>query len=73
LTWSVSWVIHPASESHSLDAVGVVDGELGVVRRLDGLVDDAVDDAQRVEVEVDALVRALGDLLVLLVEVVEEL
>jgi hypothetical protein len=50
-----------------------VDGELGVERRLDGLVDDAVDDAQRVEVEVDALVGALGDLLVLLVEVVEEL
>lgn len=35
-----------AQITHSLDAVRVMVGEFGVVRRLDGLIDDAVDDAE---------------------------
>lgn len=40
---------------------------------LDSLVDDAVDDTQRIEVEMNTLGLAARDLLVLLVEVVIEL
>lgn len=47
--------------------------EFGVMRCLNSLVDDTIDDTQRIKVEVDALALALGNLLVLLVEVVVEL
>jgi hypothetical protein len=40
---------------------------------LDTLIDDSVDDTKRVEVEFDTLDASVGDLLVLLVKVVEEL
>ena len=59
--------------THGLDAIGVVDCKLGVVGSLDSFVDDAVDDAQGVEVKLDALLGSIGNLLVLSVEVVEEL
>lgn len=54
------------------DAVGVVDGEFGVVGGLDGFVDDAVDDAEAVEGEGGAVRGAVGDGLILVVEVVIE-
>lgn len=56
-----------------LDAVGVVDGEFGIVVGLDGLVDHAVDDSERVEVERDSFGLSGFDLFVLFVEIVEEL
>jgi hypothetical protein len=59
--------------THSLDAVGVVHGEFGVVTGLDSFVDDSVYNAEGVEFKLDAFVSAVGDLLVLFVEVVEEL
>ena len=55
-----------------LDAIGVVDGKLGVVGSLDSLVDDAVSNAEGVEVELDARNGSVGDELVLVVEVVEK-
>jgi hypothetical protein len=59
--------------SYSLDAVGVVHGKFRVVAGLDSFVDDSVYNAEGVEVKLDAFVSAVGDLLVLFVEVVEEL
>lgn len=59
--------------TYGFDAVAVVHCELGVVRSLDAFVDDAVDYTQSVEVELDTLLGAVGDLLVFTVEVVEEL
>lgn len=53
-------------------AVGVVDGEFGVVGGLDFLVDDAVYDAEGVHLEGDAGGGAVLDGEVLLVEVVVE-
>ena len=69
---------HEAGEFHvlihrlvdGLDAVGVVNSELGIIGGLDGFVDNAVDYAEGVKVELDALVGAVGDELVLVVEVV---
>lgn len=69
---------HEAGEFHvlvhrlvdGLDAVGVVDGEFGVVGGLDGFVDDAVDYTERVKVKLDAFVGAVADELVLIVKVV---
>jgi hypothetical protein len=43
------------------------------VTGLDAFVDDTVYNAEGVEFKLDAFVSAVGDLLVLLVEVVEEL
>jgi hypothetical protein len=40
---------------------------------LNTLIDDSVDDAERVKVELDTIDTSVGDLLVLLVKVVEEL
>lgn len=54
------------------DAVGVVDGEFGVVGGLDSFVDDAVDDAEAVEGERGAVRGAIGDGLILVIEVVVE-
>lgn len=59
--------------THGLDAIRVVHSKLGVVRSLNALVDDAVDYTQSVEVKLNALLSAVGNLLVLTVEVVEEL
>lgn len=66
-------MLHEFGATHGLDAVGVVHGELGVVRSLNALVYDAVDYTQGVEVKLNALLSAVGNLLVLTVEVVEEL
>lgn len=43
------------------------------MRSLDAFVDDTVDYTQSVEVKLDTLLGAVGDLLVFAVEVVEEL
>ena len=66
-------MLHELGATHGLDAVGVVHSELGVVRSLNTLVDDAVDYTQGVEVKLNTLLSAVGNLLVLTVEVVEEL
>lgn len=58
---------------YRFDAVGVVSCKLGVVRGLDGFIDDSVYDTKGVELELDAVESAVGDLLVLFIEVVEEL
>lgn len=59
--------------THSLNTIGVIDCELGVVRSLDSFIDDTIDDTQGVEVQLNTLLSAIGNLLVLSVEVVEEL
>ena len=56
----------------SLDSVGVVDSKLRVVRSLNLLVDDTVDYAKSVHLNLNTSARAILDLLVLLVEVVVE-
>ena len=40
---------------------------------LDCLVDDAVDNSQRVEVKLDTINRTVGNSLILLIEMIEEL
>jgi hypothetical protein len=40
---------------------------------LDTLIDNSVDDTERIKVELDTIDASVGDLLVLLVKVVEEL
>lgn len=40
---------------------------------LNAVVNQSIDDAQGVEVELDAMHRAIGDLLILLVEIIEKL
>ena len=54
------------------DSIGVVVGHDRVVGGLDHLVNNAVDYAERVEVKEFAFVGAVGNLFILLVEVVEE-
>jgi hypothetical protein len=54
------------------NTVGVVDGELRIVGRLDGLVDDAVADAEGVHDEFSAVLSTVGDCVVLIFEVREE-
>lgn len=51
------------------DAIGVVVGELWIVRRLNGLVDDTIDYSESVKDEGNAFNRSVADQLVLLVEV----
>jgi hypothetical protein len=71
---------HVQSELHvvvdsvvdSLNTVGVVDGELRVVRGLNSLVNDTVSNTKSVEVKLDTRNSSIGDELVLVVEVVEE-
>ena len=55
-----------------LDAVRVINSKLGIMVGLDGLVDDAVDYAERVEVEWVSGHASVLDLQVLVVEVAEE-
>lgn len=55
-----------------LDAVGVVDGEFGIPAGLHGFVDDAVANAQTIEVERVPDKAAVLDGCVLLVEIVVE-
>jgi hypothetical protein len=59
--------------SYRLDAVRVVAGKLRVERRLDGLVDNSVYNSEGVEVKLNTLGGAIGNLAVLLNEVVVEL
>lgn len=59
--------------TYCLNAIGVVNGELGVVRCLDGFIDDSIDDSKGVELKLDSFDGSIGDLLVLFVEMVEEL
>lgn len=54
------------------NAVGVVVGEDRVIWSLDVLVDDAIDDAQVDKLKLLAALCAVGNRLVLLVEVVEK-
>lgn len=71
-------VVHVASELHvvvdcivdSFDAVCVVVRKFRIVWRLNIFIDDAIDYAERVEVELNAGLSAIGDHLVLLVEVI---
>lgn len=58
---------------YRFDAVGVVSCKLGVVGGLDAFIDDSVYDTKGVELELDTVESAVGDLLVLFIEVVEEL
>jgi hypothetical protein len=55
-----------------LDAIRVLDGEFGIVWRLDVFGDNAVDDAQVNKLEVFACLGAVLDRLVLLLEIVKE-
>ncbi len=59
--------------SYRFDAVGVVAGKLRVERRLDGLVDNSVYNSEGVEVQRNTLGGAIGNLVVLLHEVIVEL
>lgn len=59
--------------TYCLNAIGVVNGELGVVRSLDSFIDDSIDDSKGVELKLNSFDRSIGDLQVLFVEVVEEL
>jgi hypothetical protein len=59
--------------TYSLDAVGIVDRKLGVVWSLDAFVDDTVNYTKSVELQLNAMVGAIGDLQVLRVEVIKEL
>jgi hypothetical protein len=67
-------LLHEGVDSviNCLDAVGVVHGELGIVGSLDLFVDDTIDYAERVHLDLDASAGAVLDLLVLLVEIVVE-
>lgn len=49
-----------------------MDGEFGVVRGLDGFIDDAVDDSQAVKVEICTVCGAVGNGLILVVEVIKK-
>lgn len=72
--WHVEGVLHEGIDCvvDSLDAVGVVYGKLGVVGGLDLLIDDTIDYAKCVHLDLNTSFRAVLDLLVLLVEVVVE-
>jgi hypothetical protein len=57
---------------HSLDAVGVVDRKLRIIRRLNLFVDDTVDYTESVHLQLHSFDSPVLDALVLLVEVVVE-
>lgn len=57
----------------SLDTVGIVHSEFRVVRGLDRLVDDAVNNSQRVEIKLNTINTTVGNSLILLVKMIEEL
>lgn len=59
--------------SYRLNAVRVVAGKLRVERCLDGLVDNSVYNSEGVEVKLNTLGGAIGNLAVLLHEVIVEL
>ena len=59
--------------TYSLDAVGVVHRKFRVILGLNSFIDDTIDDTQGVEVELDAVLGAAGNLKVLLIEMIEEL
>lgn len=61
------------SRTYRFDAIGVVSGELRIVRGLDSFIDDSIDDSEGVEIELNAIHGAVGNLLVLFIEVIEEL
>lgn len=48
-------------------------GKLGVVGGLNRFIDDTVDDSEGIEIKLNAIHGSVGNLLVLLVEVVKEL
>lgn len=50
-----------------------MNGELGVVRSLNGFIDNSIDDTKGVELELNSLDRTIGNLLVFFIEMVEEL
>lgn len=60
-------------ELYRFNAVSVVSGELRIVRSLDGFIDDTIDNSEGVEVELNAIHGATGNLLVFFIEMVEEL
>lgn len=60
-------------KTYSLNAIAVVHGKFRVVLGLNSFVDDTIDDTQSVEVELNAILGAVGNLKVLLIEVIEEL
>jgi hypothetical protein len=62
-----------AHSAYCFNTIGVVNGKFGVVRSLDGFIDDTIDDSEGVELKLNTLDGAIGNLLVLFVEVVEEL
>lgn len=59
--------------TYSLDAVGVVHRKLRVILGLNSFINDTIDDTQGVEVELNAVLGAVGNLKVLFIEVIEEL
>lgn len=59
--------------SYRFDAIRVVAGKLRVERRLHGLVDNSVYNSEGVEVETNTFGSAIGNLLVLLHEMIIEL
>lgn len=60
-------------KTYSLDAIAVVHGKFRVVLGLNPFIDDTIDDSQGVEVELNAILGAVGNLEVLFIEVIEEL
>lgn len=60
-------------KTYSLDPIGVVHGKFRVVPGLNSFIDDTIDDSQGVEVELNAILGAVGNLKVLFIEVIEEL
>ena len=73
-------VDHVGSELHirvdsvvdSFDPISIVHCEFGIVRRLDRLGNDAIDNAQSIKDELGAVRCAIGNELVLVVEVIVE-
>ena len=59
--------------TYSLDAVGVVHRKLRVILGLNSFINDTIDDTQGVEVELNAVLGAAGNLKVLFIEMIEEL
>lgn len=59
--------------TYCFDTIGVVNGKFGIVRGLDGFIDDSIDDTKGVELKLNSLNGSVGNLLILLIKVVEEL
>lgn len=59
--------------TNRLNAVRIMASKLGVVRSLNRFVDDAIYNSEGVEVKLNALGGTVGNLVVLLHEVIEEL